>query len=181
MIDINKIKPKLKGESDKYSWNFYNFLRKQFNKRDDGKYIKKQIKVFWLTRSQWDGKYLEFDPSNLNKGMNQIIISSFGGKSGYFFNSILRGVRLTNYYMPYADEELIDITEWFFNTYEKDGRCIFDRNHDRWMTNTDDRFTYVGNTRRCNWCGEWHHKTIEKKVKIELVDNWVKEPTLKTV
>jgi len=55
----------------------------------------------------------------------------------------------------------------FFKTYIKDGRCIFDREHNGWWKGGDNRFTYINSTRRCNWCGEWQRKRIEKEVKIK--------------
>lgn len=173
MLDINKIKPKVKGESDKYSWNLYNFLHKQVRQRDVGKCVKKQIKVYWLCHSRWDGSHLEFNPDKVSLNMMQLIISPFGGKSGYFMDTIMRKGRAEQYYLPWKDEDLLDITSWFLNTYEQIGRCIFDHTHNGWLQGDKERFTYVNNTRKCNWCGKWHKKEIEKKVKIERVVNWV--------
>jgi len=44
MIDINKIKPKIKGQSDKYSWNLYKFLNKQIKQKEVWKDIEKIVK-----------------------------------------------------------------------------------------------------------------------------------------
>ncbi|MGK4040826.1 hypothetical protein AB0Y20_00895 [Heyndrickxia oleronia] len=177
MIDLNEIKPKVKGESDKYSWNLYRFLNKLFKDKDEGKYIKNQLEIHWLTYSRWDGKYLEFDPDNLNRGMNQVLILPFGlehGRSFYDLNTIMGKGRAELFHVPWRKDQLTNITDWFFSTYQKDGRCIFDRNHNKWWQGEANRFTYINNTRRCNWCGEWHKKEIHKEVKIERKVRWVK-------
>jgi hypothetical protein len=174
MIDLKEIKPKVKGKSDKYSWNLYRFLEKQVKQRDIGKYVLNQIKVYWIARDWWDGSYLEFDPLKIAYN-NQVVISPFGGKlSGYFLSHILRDGKNECYSLcVYRDDQLIDITDWFFKEYKKDGRCIFDRNHDRWLASTEGRYTYVNNTRKCNWCGQWHKKEIHKVVKIKREEVWI--------
>jgi len=172
MLDINKIKPKIKNQSDKYSWNLYNFLHKQVKQKEVGKYVPKQIKIYWLTHSRWDGKHMEFNPENLH--LMQIIISPFGNKGlGYFMNTILTNGKAECFSLPWKDEELLDITDWFFDTYEQIGRCIFNLDHDGWLQGGINRFTYVNNTRKCNWCGKWQKKEIKKKVIIERIYNWV--------
>lgn len=173
-MNLKLIKPKEKSKSDKYSWNLYRFLEKQVKQREIGKYVQKQIKVYWLHRSWWDSSHLEFNPNNINS-LNQVIISPFGDKgSGYFLSQVLRDGKKECYSLRvYHPDELLDITDWFFSTYEKDGRCIFDRKHNGWMQGTDNRFTYVNNTRKCNWCGQWHKKEIKKVVKIERKVQWI--------
>lgn len=173
MIDLNKIKPKVKGESDKYSWNFYNFLNKLTRKRVEGKYIKKQLEIHWLHNSRWDGKYLEFNKDKLN--INQIIILPYGkeyGGSFYNLDPILRKGWATEF-SGLSSSETTDITEWFFKIYERDGRCIFDREHNGWWQGSDNRFTYINNTRKCNWCGQWHKKEIRKVQTIKRVETWI--------
>jgi hypothetical protein len=47
-----------------------------------------------------------------------------------------------------------DITDWFWSQYILLGRCLWDVNHNKYMTNDETRFTYLdNNTRKCNWCG----------------------------
>ncbi|MGG3890251.1 hypothetical protein [Metabacillus fastidiosus] len=174
MIDINKIKPKVKDESDKYSWNLYNFLNRLFNKSGVGKYYKKQLEIHWLHNSRWDGSYLEFNKDKLN--LNQILILPSGKQHyrGTFYElSLIMGKgKATEFALPYS-YETTDITEWFFNTYERDGRCIFDREHNGWWQGDKERFTYINNTRKCNWCGEWHKKEIKKVQVIKREETWV--------
>jgi hypothetical protein len=174
IIDLKEIKPKVKGESDKYSWNLYNFLNSLFKKRENGKYYKKQLEICWLHHSRFDGKWLDFNPDKLN--IMQLIIVPLGvenGRSFYSLSSILREGKAVEFAIPWKKEGLTNITEWFFDTYEKDGRCIFDRNHNSWLLGSDNRFTYVNNTRKCNWCGEWYKKEIVKEVKIKRREIWV--------
>lgn len=172
MINIEKIKPKVKGESDKYSWNLYNFLQRKF-KGDIGRYVQKQLEIHWLHNSRWDGSFLEFNPEDIR--VNQLLIIPLGknhGRSFFELSTILREGKATEFSLPYS-WETTDITKWFTETYIRDGRCIFDRNHNSWLRNTENRFTYVNNTRKCNWCGEWHKKEIHKQVKIERKEVWI--------
>lgn len=169
-MNLNKIKPKVKGESDKYSWNLYKFLTKIIKER---KTTADSIKIYWNTYSTWDGEYLPFNES-IDFG-RQVIISPYGDRStGYILSTVLREGRCDRFAIPLQWQNSVDITEWFFNTYEEIGRCIFDKDHRRWMQYTDGRYTYVNNTRRCNWCGEWHHKEVKKKVKIDRQVVWTK-------
>lgn len=173
LLDINKIKPEVKGESDKYSWNLYSFLHKLVRNRTYGKYYKKQLEICWLHNSKWDGSYLEFNKDKLN--INQLLILPLGKEnSGSFYelSPIMGRGGATEFALP-RSWELTDITEWFFETYERDGRCIFDRDHNVWWQGSDGRFTYVNNTRKCNWCGEWHTKEIKKVQTIKREELWV--------
>jgi len=172
-MDISNIKPKVNGQSDKYSWNLYNFLNKLYKKKVEGKYYEKQLEIHWLHNSRWDGSYLEFDKNNLN--MNQMLILPLGKKHGrtfYSLSAVLGKGKATEFALPYS-YELTDITDWFFETYIKDGRCIFDRTHNGWWQGAEDRYTYVNNTRKCNWCSQWHKKEIKKVQKITREVEWV--------
>ncbi|WEG18649.1 hypothetical protein PQ478_09220 [Alkalihalophilus pseudofirmus] len=175
--DLKLIKPKVKGESDKYSWNLYKYLHKITSTRHEGKYIKNQLEVHWLRHSRFDGEHIEFDQHDLRHFMvGQVIIFPFGlGKSHLnFMNSVLSKGRCENFANVWNKESFTDITDWFFETYLKDGRCIFDREHNMWMTNTDDRYYQINsNNRKCKWCGEHQHREIEKRVEINRIENWV--------
>lgn len=174
VIDISKIKPQKRGESDKYSWNLYNFLDKLF-KKSEGEYYRRQLEIHWLHYSRWDGKYLEFDKNNLH--LYQLVILPLGLGNGitfYSMKSALQKGRATEFAIPSSWEKkmLTNITNWFLKTYERDGLCIFDREHNGWMLGAKDRFTYINNTRRCNWCGEWHIKEIKKIQTIKREEVW---------
>lgn len=175
MIDLNEIKPKVKSKSDKYSWNLYRFLNKLFKDKDEGKYIQKRLEIHWLHSSRLDGSYLEFNPDDLNI-VQMIILPTGKGNSGSFYSmaSILREGRAERFALPFKwEKEMTNITDCFFDTYKRDGRCIFDRKHIGWMLGTEDRFTYVNNTRKCNWCNEWQHKEIVKEQSIKRNEVWV--------
>lgn len=174
MIDLNKIKPKIKGISDKYSWNLYKFLNSLFSDKEFGKYYKNQLNICWLTSSRLDGKHLEFNSDNLL--MHQILIVPLGlenDRSFYSLSSILNTGKAERFAMPWNKDKLIDITDWFFDAYTRDGRCVFDRNHNGWLLGDKDRFTYINNTRKCNWCGKWQQKEIHKITKIERKEVWI--------
>jgi hypothetical protein len=173
-MDLKLIKPKVKGESDKYSWNLFKFLNKLHSDKNYGNYYKNQLEILWLHHSRWDGSYLEFNEDKLNIG--QLIIMPLGkanGRSFFSMQSVLAKGRAEEFALPWREDELTNITDWFFTTYIRDGRCIFDRGHQSWLQGTENRFTFINNTRRCNWCGKWHNKEIQKVVSIKRKEVWV--------
>lgn len=178
MIDLNDIKPKVRNKSDKYSWYLYNFLNKLFKTKDIGKYYQNQMEIHWLHDSRWDGGWLDAPTGKDQvKGLNlhQLLILPAGRKHGrtfYHISSILQKGKSEHFSLP-SKWSTTDITDWFFENYKRDGRCVFDREHIDFMRGTENRFTYVNNTRRCNWCGEWHTKEIKKEVKIKRRVKWV--------
>lgn len=163
-----KIKPKVKGISDKYSWNLYKWLKKTKCKK---------LTVWFNTKSAWDGSKLEFDKNNIKIGQIWIGFVDKGWLHGSSLNSILNG-NFQEWANPWMAKSHIDITEWFWKEYIKDGRCIWDRNHDGWLAYDKNRFTYVNkNSRKCNWCGEWQHRKIEKETIIKRHEIWKSEVT----
>lgn len=164
--DLSCIKPKVKSISDKYSWNLYKLLHKITSNRDTGKYVKNQLRVYWRKSSWFDGKITEFkDVERIDT--RQILISPFGKGSFYNLGNIMGERGNQEWALIYPESDLEDVTEWFFNTYERDGRCVFDREHRGWWKGEDGRFTYSENEskRICSWCGVTQHKHIEKVVK----------------
>ncbi|WHH59137.1 hypothetical protein [Petroclostridium sp. X23] len=172
-LDIKFIKPKKKNISDKFSSNLYEFLKaKPYYDR-----------VYWYEIDPIDGTRIQFseecrfDISNIIIGMAR---DSDGVVSGRKLSSILMGVKGykdAHCYHPiggWDPRNFVDITDWFWDRYFKIGRCLF-LDHDRTFIQDDNntRWTYINkNSRRCNWCGEWQHRTIVKKVKIERREIW---------
>lgn len=172
MIDLSAIKPK-GNISDKFSLQLFRYIKK--NPRCN--------EVYFYKKNFFDGEVMELDKeSGLN--MNQVVIGLgrefYGGVKGSVSGtklSTIMGVSNDKYtvfsFYLYDADDFIDITEWFWEQYKKIGRCLFDRAHSRWYQGDKDRFTYVNNTRKCNWCGEWQRKEIEKEVQIRRVEKWI--------
>jgi hypothetical protein len=74
--------------------------------------------------------------------------------------------------MPYAESEMIDITDWFFEEYEKRGRCLFYGHENTWLVGSENRYTIVNNTRKCNWCDEWQTSKVITTKKITRETVW---------
>ena len=158
-----KIKPKVKGKSDKYSWNLYKWVKKK------GFYPK----VWFDTENRLNGEKLEFDKENFPT--YQLWIGGSDKEGLWFYGSSLRSIlspRCKEWANPWMANKHIDITDWFWNEYIKIGRCIWDKSHDGWLENADERFAYVGNTRKCKWCGKWQAKEIIKETTISRYDVW---------
>lgn len=177
-MNINSIKTKYKGESDKYSWQLYQYIIKNF------KYIKdlSELQVFFNRKCRITGDDIIFDKNDIS--LMQIIIGKRHDDeivSGSNLFSIMGDSR--DKYQVYShhpiagwkSDQFVDITEWFWKEYVKLGRCLLDKGHDRWWMSEEDRFTYVNNTRRCNWCGQWQEKKVNKVVKIERKTKWINQ------
>lgn len=171
---LKAVKPKNVKRDDKYSKNLYKFLKNHnanckvyFNKKN---WDKKDITINWddvqttqviiggnIQEDIWEGK---------NTGM---VI-------GKGLSSILNGNKLKEegayclFGRFYPNRDFIDITDEFWKRYIRIGRCLF-TSHDSYWDN-EDRFIYVGNTRKCKWCGKWQHKEIVKKVEIKRETVW---------
>jgi len=163
-IDINLIKPQIKKESDKFSWGLYKCLKKNKN----------YSKVFFSTWNPMNGSKVELDWDNLN--ISNIIIG-FGDAekrrvSGERLRNIVSGTTM-EYCFDYTPREFIDITDEFWERYQKIGRCLLFPHHKKfWLQGEKNRYTYVNGTRKCNWCGKWQKKHIEKKTAIERLEVW---------
>lgn len=181
---LNKVKPKLKNESDKYSVNLYKVLAK-INKeykqleKDHGSELSNDIKFYFAHRDLgWDNKYIPFTEElfkEKNIDMN-IVVSPFGrSSSGYFLSSILKkGLKAEHFSMcVYDHENFTDITDWFWNKYIEIGRCIFDWRHNGWMLGDKDRYYHINsNNKKCKWCDKHFHREIVKEVKINRKERW---------
>lgn len=169
-MDLNKIKPKVEEQSDKYSWNFYKFLKKQFKVKQ----AQQNIKVYFIARSKWDGTRIDFIKEEPLRYLQVAISPRWGRSSGYFLDNIIQGSRNTEFSLNvYREDELIDITDWFFKEYERRGRCIFhEHGNIGWVLGKESRYTVINNTRRCNWCGHWQQKEIETVKTIERREKW---------
>ena len=112
--------------------------------------------------------------------MRQIVISPYGNKRyGYMLDSIFhKGTRSEMFALLYRDEELTDITDWFFKNYQRFGRCMFDLDHIGWWSGGENRYTKINNhSKRCNWCGVYLEREIIKEIKINKRETW--KPILK--
>lgn len=187
MMDIKQIKPKGK-DSDKYSIQLYNFMKKNYPNGCSVSYISTQTK--WNKETQdtyeedkpfdentfftgdiWIGKTdrEDYDSEDFKGYINWMYGNSLG--------TILSGSR--NKYTVFANpwnikKTVIDITSWFWNKYIEIGRCIWDRDHDGWLAKDENRFTYIDDdNRKCNWCGEVQHKEIKEETVVNRKEIWI--------
>lgn len=160
-MNLNLIKPKIKNESDKYSWNLYKYLKKYPNS-----------KVYYDKINSFTDNEQMYNKDNLTK--NDVIIGNICENSivGVTLSQLLMKVPSMQFWYGGAKKTHVDITNQFFNDYIEIGRCLFDSTHDGWLRNTDNRFTYINDEqRKCNWCGIEQHK--EKKEVVKIIEKWV--------
>ncbi len=163
-MNLNLIKPKVKGESDKYSWNLYKYLHK----------YKGNTRVYYNKSD-----IMSSDKDSYNKNtlrLSDILVGTpVEHEDSVIGNSlleILRKVPSQQYWYQSALITYSDITEEFYNDYIDIGRCLIDNSHTGWLRNTDNRFTYINdNERKCNWCGIEQHREVEEVIKH--VTNWI--------
>lgn len=173
MLKLNDIKPKDGKNSDKYSINLYRFMKKNYHKEQSCD------RVYAIQWSIMDGSLEPFDKSNPKA--HQLFIGKLrddGFMTGRKLSNIISGgkdYKSCYAMLPNSYPNAIDVTEWFWSEYIKIGRALWDPQGQMYMIGDSDRFTYVGNTRRCNWSGKWFKKEIEKVVKIKRIENWVEQ------
>lgn len=164
---LKSIKPTHK-ESDKFSWNLYKWCKKN---------CKHQIpKVYFSHWSNWDGSYLE-------KGWNksgQIFISHFEDAEyisaqylSNIFGTTKGGAGNAMFAVNKKRFQLEEVTEEFWKTYLKIGRCMFDEKHIGWWVGEENRYTIINkNSKRCNWCGKYLRRKIETEKVIKRHEIW---------
>lgn len=165
---MEKLKPKNINKSDKYSSNLYKFIRKhEF----------KELKAYAPQWSMLDGSFKPFDFDNPCDG--EIYIGhkdDTGWLVGRRLTDILCGLSKWKEMYCYCPgpfyDNMIEITDWFWAGYEREGRALWDVHGKRHMMGDEGRWTYVGNTRKCNWSGRWYEKNITKRQKTERTVDW---------
>lgn len=156
-MNLNEIKPKKVGTSDKYSSNLYKYLKEN-----------PKAKVFYSKTNYSTEEEQVYDKNNLSTMSTYIGQSLDGGISGVRLQEILGRLPKMGYFYLMSEDEYVDVTEEFFEDYKKIGRCLFDSNHSRWLLGDENRFAYSDeDTRECNWCNlkqKKHTKEIRKTI-----------------
>lgn len=143
-INLNTIKPKICGMSDKYSANLYKHIKKNPHARVYAPATLEYSKDSFKKVDVWLGTFHS---------------QGISGISGDSLMSILRQSGNGSYFLPAKREDYLDITEDFFTDYEEIGRCLFDPSHTSWLRYDEGRFTNSESARTCNWCGRSQLKT----------------------
>jgi hypothetical protein len=149
LTNANLIKPNISGVSDKFSWNFYKYIKKHgVNQRIlfDGR----------------DGKPIH--PMNIYV-LNRTI--------GNTLLEIMTGHGINYDFSMYLLNKYTDITEQFCKQYLRQGRCMFDPEHNGWWLGDESRFTMINkNSKRCRWCGKHLRRNIVKHVNVQRKETW---------
>lgn len=169
-FDIYKIKPLVDRESDKFSWNLFRFMRKN-SKRDN-------LRVYYDNRDNdldfnsilqpykvFIGYKEDDDDDNMTGSKLSSIITSFGNSQlqmGYLMKC--NGFNV---------DEWIDITEEFWDAYDKRGRCLFFI-HGSWIQGFETQFTEHDNIRICTWCGVKEKKIVTETMVPKTIVTWEK-------
>jgi hypothetical protein len=170
MIDLTLIAPRQDG---KFSTNLWRHLKKH--------QVRYGLQVFQRTKSFFDGS--PTDPNAWHMG--DIWIGE-APDPDWIHGLTLRALiqdrcSSTGWAIPLGVSGYREITQEFWETYLRIGRCCWDRSHLDFMRNNENRFTTIGNTRRCNWCGKWFSLQIKKKTRIERVPTWVPDQRAQVV
>ena len=154
----------------KYSEGTYKFLNK---------YKKKDIKVYWKKKNNWDGKETDF---SFDKVCTPQVFFIYEENSDYFGASWSQAMQnkygIKDY--TYMISEFDDITDIFLDKYLKIGRCVFDTTHLNFMlgenhnyVGDENRFETIDGIKKCKWCG----KVIEndERVVSKIADSSISE------
>lgn len=164
-INPKLVKPKVKGQSDKYSWNIYAWLNKHnkiYNNR-----------IYYVENKEFDIENVSFDKiifgEKINDGeiigntLNMIIHKGIKGESSFCMMKSL----------GWFNDDILDITDVFMSEYIKLGRCYLFGHGDSWLAYDEDRYTKINkNSRRCNWCGKHETRFIETEKIIKRKELW---------
>lgn len=138
---ISSIRPQTTSPREKYSWNLYRFLRH--------KDVREKIRVY-------EGKASDTEPVQYFFAVTKCASPQEDtGNIGIF---------------EYDFSSMKDVTEKFFEEYQKIDKCAFhEPEHELYIRNTD-RFEIINEkTRRCKWCGKIYHL---RKILVEK-DLWM--------
>lgn len=122
-FDLELIKPKVKGKSDKYSWNLYCFIR-------DYPHIAKNVFA-----TKWN-PYSGYSNVPANDLFNQEIAIGFIDSTGIFSGSNVKSICLDQknannvLYSKYYPDVIEDITDYFWENYIKYGVCFLEMNYE---------------------------------------------------
>lgn len=150
---LNQIKPKERGKSDKFSWNFYKILNK---------YKGKDIKFYHSNICNHKEIPITYSKDTLLVINIFVSVAEYGNYLvGNTLGLVLREGKFQEFQLMNYKLNHTDITEEFINTYLEIGRCLFDASHNGWIQYDKERFTVNGVERTCNWCGKHQVKMSE--------------------
>ena len=159
-------KPKEKGKSDKYSWRMYQRALK--NGRQS---------VYLMAWNSING-YSKPDISMLKDGFvsaNMLAVGNFdfcGDGRDWFHGATVRQIctegaaRHDWAFGPgHHTNEWVDVTDWFWSSYEKVGMCLFFKHQHIWVS-------INRNAKKCDYCGKHIRREIKKVQTIKRVEVW---------
>ena len=142
---LKSIRPQTTSPREKYSWNLYRFLRH--------KDVREKIRVY-------EGKISDTEPVQYFFAVTKCASPQEDTGNIGIFEFILRTRRNNESieilsYSNYDFSSMKDVTEKFFEEYQKIGKCAFhEPEHELYIRNTE-RFEIIDEkTRRCKWCGK---------------------------
>ena len=159
-VSAKNFKPKVRGKSDKFSWNLYRLLKDW-----EGREIS-VVRIGWNTL---DGG------CDISRG-SLYICCDLSVPDWMHGNQIVRvmceGPKAANVAFgmmgskPWHHYDREDVTEWFFREYADKGRCLLVPNwsHDWIEINV--------NARKCRHCGKHERREVYTKRTAKRIEAW---------
>ena len=166
---LKDIKPNGKT-SDKYSINLWKYITKHQG----------EMRVFY-EQTEYSVKedceiFVPFDPNNIKPYKVWIgQLSEDWYYVGHLSTILGNGKeKFTQWANPWLkSKQPLDITEWFWKEYIKNGRCLFDKDHSGWWIGDEDRFYHINkNNKKCKWCGAMLKREIKTVKVIKRTEHW---------
>lgn len=162
------IRPEVKGQSDKFSWRLYQRALKRGRERV---YISAWNNILGVPFVPDLAALKAGDRKQCAWLMIGEEVHSDGFVSAMRLQSATRkGMgaigELFSFGPGHRPAEWLDITDWFWSAYLRQGRCIIHGDHaHKWMQ-------INRNARKCTYCGKHEHRTVVTRKKIERLEVW---------
>lgn len=157
----SRFKPAVNGQSDKFSWRFYKRILK--NGRE---------KIYLSAWCMINGA-IEVSLRDLDGFVSAGRIA-VGYKSGadHFVGSKMSTICTERastqdwaFYGGHNVSNWLDITSWFWENYERHGRCMFYNSVHSWII-------INRNSRKCEYCGKHERRTVETVKTVKRYVKW---------
>lgn len=158
--------PAKRGESDKFSWNLYRWLR-EYSRRYGRRVSAMPPRIIQAPdTSRYLIGFFDDDGWFVGEKIVRVLVGPMSARA-----PVLECCAFS----PELIEKHKDVTDLFWSEYARIGRCLFDIDHEDFMLYTDDRYRSVNPYHReCKWCGRTQLLTERAVTKTRQV--WIDAP-----
>jgi len=157
------IRPAVKGQSDKYSWLLYRRVLREG--RQDVYLMSAQTLDGWIPPSVDGLMDRNIMPRNIAIGEMTNDRTFIGNRLLAICNPTPGQPRDWAFSPRWRTKDWINVTDWFWTTYQRDGRCRFFSHVHEWIQ-------INRNARKCAYCGKHERRQVVTRRTIEREAVW---------